>query len=144
MQTALPVELLNRLANEPDNLRRLGLDGLDLRLFYGRPGNISIGDERGVILFCHLHDGVYEGHLLMGTSLRGKKALEHARAILHWLFTLYEASAIVGNIPLDNASSRVFTRALGFARLGVSADHTGCPCVNYRLEKSAWETSSAV
>jgi hypothetical protein len=120
------------------------MEAITLSDFWKREGNIALGDADGVILFCHLHDNVYEGHYLFPDKLRGKAALQKAREIFAQLFTLYQASAIVGHVPVENFGSRVMTRALGFASEGTSADHNGCSCVNYRMERKTWAALSGV
>lgn len=153
MQADLPAEkasinTLNFLGNEPENLVHLGgdfpLEWISFSTFYNRPGNIALGDrEHGVIMFCHLHDGVFEGHYLLNPKLKGRQKLAQCRKIFDTLFTLYEASAIVGHVPVKHFGARVMTRALGFASEGVSADHNGCSCVNYRMESTKWAALSA-
>jgi hypothetical protein len=150
MQPALQasVNTLNFLGNEPENLVHLGgdfpLEWVSFSKTLDRPGNIALGDrEHGAIIFCHMHDGVYEGHYLMNPKRTGKEKLAQCRKIFNTLFTLYEASAIVGHVPVKHFGARVMTRALGFASEGVSADHNGCSCVNYIMERKQWAAYSA-
>lgn len=137
------INTLNHLANLPENLVNWDMDRpmewISLSNFYDRTGNIALGDrENGVIMFCHTHDDIYEGHYLMNPQTTGKAKAAQCRKIFRTLFTLYEASAIVGHVPVKHFGARVMTCALGFANEGISADHNGCPCVNYRMESSQW------
>lgn len=150
MQVASQASLntLNWLGNEPENLVHLGgdfpLEWVSFAKFFDREGNIALGDfENGAIMFCHMHDGVYEGHYLMNPRRTGREKLAQCRMIFDTLFTLYEASAIVGHVPVKHFGARVMTRALGFASTGVSADHNGCSCVNYTMESKQWAALSA-
>lgn len=135
------IALLNDLANEPANLAALGYEWVDLSGFFDRPTNLAIGDENGVGLFAEREPGVYEGHYLF--KVRGPDALRHARNIIDQLFTLHEASAIVGEVPESNQAARHLTRALGFTPVGASVNSEGRSCVTYILERSKWAESSA-
>ena len=136
-------QLLNTLANEPANLAALGYEWADLSPFFDRPGNLAIGDERGVALFAEISPGVYEGHYLFSSTVRGPEALQIAREMVSRLFTLRDAKAIVGHTPAENRPARLFSNALGFTRLGVSVNQDGRSCVDFRLERSQWEALSA-
>src|SRR5690554_3962961 len=98
--------ILNDLANEPANLAQMGYEWVDLSRFFDRPGNIAIGDERGVMLFAHIGGGVYDTHYLFHPKVRGREALKLARNIITRLFTLHGAKAIVGQVPTTNKTSR--------------------------------------
>lgn len=142
------VNTLNFLANEPENLANWDMDHpmewISLSKFFDREGNVALGDrENGVIMFCHQHDGVYEGHYLMNPKRTGKEKLAHCRKIFDTLFTLYEAEAIVGHVPVAHFGARVMTCALGFANEGISADYRGCSCVNYKMDRARWAVLSA-
>lgn len=137
------INTMNFLGNEPENLVNFDINRplawITFSKFYDRPGNIALGDrDNGCILFCHEHDNVYEGHYLLNSKTSGAAKLAQCRKIFKTLFTLYEASDIVGHVPVQHFGARVMTRALGFASEGISADHTGCSCVNYRLTRAAW------
>lgn len=134
--------LLNALANEPANLTQLGYEWIDLSSFFDRPGNLAIGDERGVGLFAETEPGVFEGHYLFRCNTRGKAALHLARDIITHLFTLHDARAIVGRVPDANKASRLLSRALGFTPQGASVSPDGRSCVDYRLERSEWDSSA--
>lgn len=142
---AADAELLNLVANQPEVLAGTapGYLAVDLVGFFDRPGNVMLGDARGVMLFGYQGDGVYDMHYLLTSSLRGKNALLTIREAIGALFTYHNAHAIVGATPRDNRAARAMNRALGGRPYGVSVDSQGRDCINYVLERATWAISSA-
>lgn len=138
------IATLNRLANEPGNLKQMGLLGVELSGFFANPGNICLGDDDGMALFGYRGHGVYEGHYLFSSTCRGKAALERSRKFLAEMFTKHGARLIVGETPLSDRAARHFTNALGFTRQGVSFAPDGRPVVVYHMERERWVRLSGV
>lgn len=140
-------ELLNYVANHPDVLRHIapGYRDVDLSGFFTVAENVMFGDHRGLILFlAHPSDHTYQMHWLLTDAIRGAAALAMAKAAIETMFTQFDACAITGATPRDNLSARRMNRALGGTPVGVSTDSQGRPCIDYRLERKKWATSSAV
>ncbi len=142
--TSSQAELVNKLANDPGVLGQLGYVWLDFSGFFDRPGNIALGGDDGVALFGNRGRGEFEGHYLFSPRLRGKPALDAAKAMLGYMFTTVGARVIVGETPADNRAARLFSRALGFTRRGTTIDASGRPCVVYEMDRERWATLSAV
>jgi RimJ/RimL family protein N-acetyltransferase len=146
MTAAADTDLLNRVINQPEVLHALapGYLTIDLTGFFDAPGNLMLGDDRGVVLFAYCGDGTYEMHYALTSSLRGKAALQAIRTAIGALFTYRDAHAIVGSTPRDNRAARVINRALGGRPYGVSVDSMGRDCIDYVLERATWVQYSAV
>lgn len=138
------IALLNRIANQPEVLQEIapGYLNLDLARFFDKPSNLMVGDERGVVLFSYLGNGLYRMDYLLTNSLRGPAALRAIRAAIAALFTQREAYAITGQTPRDNRPARAMNRALGGRPYGVSVDSLGRHCIDYTLERATWVRSS--
>ena len=102
------IALLNRIANQPEVLQEIapGYLNLDLTRFFDKPSNLMVGDERGVVLFSYLGNGLYRMDYLLTNSLRGPAALRAIKAAIAALFTQREAYAITGQTPRDNRPAR--------------------------------------
>jgi RimJ/RimL family protein N-acetyltransferase len=137
------VDRIERLANQPANQEAFGYTDLEFSRFFQRPGNVCLGDNRGVALFCETDPGVYEGHYVFDCATRGKAALTLARELIDRLFTDYSAKAIVGVIPVHNRASRYLTCSLGFAPLGTSVGQDGRSRAKYIMERDQWAKLSA-
>lgn len=111
---------------------------LDMSAFFKRKGNMAFKGGRGVMLACLRSRGVYEIHYLFPTDMRGPVASQIAKEVLRLLFTEYRARAIVGKVPVGNLPSRMFSRHIGGVSTGKCRDHTGNPCIGYKLERSRW------
>ena len=136
-------ELLNRIANEPRNQQQLGYTDIDLSGFFERPGNVALGNDKGVALFAYLGRNKWEGHYIFSSEMSGDESIVLAREILDLMFTKLNASAILGQVLADNRPARHLTRALGFAPVGTSVSPSGRSCVNYKLERAHWAALSA-
>lgn len=138
--------LLNYVANHPDVLRFVapGYQALDLSDFFKVKENVMFGDERGLILFLYQPDHTYKMHWLLTEAIRGRAALKMARNAIATMFTNYDCCAITGSTPRENLAARRMNRALGGVPTGVSKDSLGRPCIDYKLERRSWATSSAV
>jgi hypothetical protein len=134
------IELLNRVAAQPEVLAQVapGYLSLDLTAFFDNPANIMLGDERGIVLFVALGNGVYGMHYLLTRSLRGPAALRAIKSAISDVFTYHGAHAITGATPRENRAARAVNRALGGHPIGVSEDSLGRPCINYMLERATW------
>lgn len=139
------LDILNWVVNQPEVLPFLapGYENVNMAAFFKNPKNIMLGDDRGLVLFGHVGDGIYEMHYLFTHALRGRKALLAIKTALKAMFTKYGAVKIVGNTPRDNQPARVMNRALGGIPIGTSKDAQGRPCTTYMLERSKWAESSA-
>lgn len=113
---------------------------LDMEPFFERPGNLMLGDARGVVLFAPLENGFYTAHFLFTSSLRGRDALRTIRAAFTALFTYRDALAITGAIPREHRASRAMVRALGCRPIGECVDSHGRSCVTYIMERKTWAT----
>lgn len=138
------LELLNGLANLPDILPNIapGHEVVDLADFFQRPGNLMLGDARGVVCFINLGEAIYGVHWIFAPGHRGQYALRTIREAFSALFTYREAVAITGLIPRENRASCAMARALGCRRIGESKDFSGRPCFSYIMERSKWVTLS--
>lgn len=136
--------LINTVANHPEVLEGCapGYASVDVSHFADNPRNKYFGDESGVILLAHVGYGVYEWHYLLTYDCRGKAALALARRALETMFTVHEASVIVGSTPRVNRAARLMNRALGAVPIGESEDSQGRPCIDYRLDRDRWATFS--
>lgn len=134
------IDLLNRIVNQPEVLAAMapGYLAVNLAGFFDRPGNLMLGDERGVVLFSFLGDGTYKMDYALTSSLRGRNALRAIRTAIAALFTQREAHAITGSTPRENRAARVMNRALGGRPYGVSVDSQGRDCIDYVLERATW------
>ncbi len=141
--TASDAELLNRVVNQPEVLSELapGWLSLDLAEFLNQPGNLMLGDDRGLVLFRYMGDSTYEMHYALTSSLRGPDALRAIKTAMSALFTYRDAHAIVGSTPRDNRAARAMNRALGGRPYGVSVDSSGRDCIDYVLERARWVRS---
>jgi hypothetical protein len=139
------ISLLNFVTNQPEVLPFLapGHDEVEMSRFFKNPKNVMLGDDRGVVLFGHCGNNIYEMHYLFTHALRGRKALLACRTALKTMFTVYGAEKIVGQTPRDNEAARFMNRALGGVQAGTSVDSQGRACVNYVLERASWATSLA-
>jgi Protein of unknown function (DUF2824) len=136
--------ILNNLANLPDVLPNIapGHEHVDLAEFFTRPGNLMVGDERGVVCFINLGEAMYGAHWLFAPGYRGKYAIRVIREAFSALFTYREAVAITGLIPREHRASNVMAHALGCRRIGVSQDSHGRSCNSYIMERVRWATLS--
>lgn len=132
------------MANQPEVLRWIapGYVNLDLSDFFERPGNLMLGNEKGVVLFINLGEAVYACHWLFTSSLRGADALRCIREAFTSLFTCREAVAITGLIPRENRASRVMAHALGCRPIGECSDSLGRACSSFIMERARWVTLS--
>lgn len=139
-----PSQLLNMIANQPEVLQWIapGYLRIDLGPFFDKPGNLMLGDDRGVVLFSFLGDSTYKMDYLLTSSLRGPAALRAIKTAIAALFTQREAHAITGQTPRDNRPARAVNRALGGRPYGVSVDSQGRHCIDYVLERETWVRSS--
>lgn len=133
-------DLLNRVANQPEVLTEIapGYLRIDLAGFFDKPGNLMLGDDRGVVLFSFLGDATYKMDYLLTSSLRGPAAMRAVKTAMAALFTYREAHAITGQTPRDNRPARAMNRALGGRPYGVSVDSQGRRCIDYVLERARW------
>ena len=140
------IALLNRIVNQPEVLQGVapGYLSLDLSSFFDKPGNLMVGDERGVVLFSLIGDGWYRMDYLFTSSMRGPGALRVIKDAIASLFTQREAYAITGQTPRDNHPARAMNRALGGRPSGVSIDSQGRHCIDYVLERATWVRLSGV
>lgn len=136
--------MLNRIANQPEVLPWVapGYQNIDLSAFFEREGNLMLGDERGVILFAAMGEGLYSCHFLFTTSLRGANAARAIRAAFTSLFTSRDCVAITGLIPREHRASRAMARAIGCRPIGEAFDAHGRSCISYIMERSRWVTLS--
>lgn len=132
--------VLNLVANQPEVLVQIapGYLAVDLAPFFDKPGNLMLGDERGVVLFSFRGDSTYRMDYLLTNSLRGPAALRAIKTAIRALFTYREAYAITGQTPRDNRPARAMNRALGGRPYGVSVDSQGRHCIDYVLERARW------
>lgn len=139
-------ELLNRVANQPEILLQIapGYLRVDLAPFLDKPGNLMLGDDRGLVLFSFLGDNSYQMDYLLTSNLRGPNAIRAIKTAIAALFTYREAHAITGATPRENRPARAMNRALGGRPYGVSVDSQGRHCINYVLERSTWVRLSGV
>lgn len=79
----------------------------------------------------------YDIHFLFPPTMRGKRALISARAMVAELFTTYGASRITGTISRVNLAARMVIRQLGFAPVAQS-ELAGAPAITYALDKATW------
>lgn len=144
MKIAEQIALMNRIANRPEVLPWVapGHTDVDLSQFFDRPGNLMVGNERGVILFGDLGEGLYSCHLLFTSRLRGSDALRAIKIAFSDLFTYKNCVAITGLIPRENRASRAMVRALGCRLIGQTVDLHGRSCNSYLLERKTWVTLS--
>lgn len=142
---AQQIETLNWVTNQPEVLSVMAPEyaSVDMTKFFDAPKNVMLGDDRGVVLFGHLGNNVYEMHYLFTYALRGRKALLATKTALKTMFTKYGAEKIIGNTPRENQPARVMNRALGGVPIGESKDSYGRPCTTYMLERAKWATLSA-
>ncbi len=141
----LTVKELNNLANHPAVAPHIapGYEKLDLSAAYNKPDTTIGGNELGAILLANMGNGVYCWHWLLSPAVRGAKALQLARNVITEAFTNPKVQAIAGNTPRTNRAARLMNRALGARPIGESIDAYGRECINYILEREAWETSLA-
>lgn len=140
------VELLDRVSNHRDVLRFIapGYQYVDLGKFFKVKENVMFGDDRGLILFLYQPaDHSYQMHWMLTEAIRGRDALLMAKNAIRTVFTSYDACAITGATPRENRAACMMNRALGGVPDGVSTDSMGRPCINFRLERKKWATSSA-
>lgn len=138
------IALLNLLVNQPEILPYMAPSywRVDMSGFFDRPGNLIVGDARGVVLFANAGNGLYEVHYMLTSSLRGPAALARIKEAFNALFTYRDATAIVGSTPRENRAARAMNRALGGRPIGESTDTQGRPCTTYILERKTWAASS--
>lgn len=138
------LEILNMLVNQPEILPHMapGYWRMDMSEFFNRPGNLAVGDARGMVLFGNMGDGKYEVHYMLTSSLRGPAALKRIKEAFNALFTYRDAVAIVGATPRENRAARAMNRALGGRPIGEKVDSLGRPSIIYILERKTWATLS--
>lgn len=137
--------VLNFWLNEPFILAELapGFAVIDASSFFDEPRNVMLEHDHGISLWFYKGGGVYEGHYAFGPKLRGKDALQAARAMLNAIFTRYSAETILGQVTVGNRPARTVTRSLGFSRYGRgSVDTSNRPCVDYVLTRTEWQRQS--
>jgi hypothetical protein len=146
MDRADQLRILEMVLNDPEVRPGVapGFGHIAAGTFFDIPGNIMIGDERGILLFHSIGNGVVEGHYLLTNALRGSARIKHIRAGIAELFTLHDAWAIEGNTPRAMQHARCMNRALGFRPTGISVvDSSGRDCIKYILERKTWARLSA-
>lgn len=136
---------LHELINHPDVRPSMAKGSDDLDICHRLDGSVFCGDmRRGGCLFIYAGEydtgALYEMHFLFTKAMRGKEALDFARAGLAHVFTAYDAAAIVGAIPLENRASRVMAAALRGEKVAEHPDHSGRMCAVYMLERRRWAT----
>lgn len=138
------IKLLNMLANQPEILPWVapGFKSVDLSNFFNHPGNLMLGNVRGVVLFAELGEGLWSTHFLFTSSLRGPDALRAIKMAFNSLFTYRNCVAITGLIPRENRASRAIVRALGCRLIGHTVDQHGRACNSYIMERATWVTLS--
>lgn len=105
------------LINDPAIRPTLGGEGeLDPTALIADRRNVWLFDEDGGACFAWRGPGIYEGHSFF--RVRGRKAIQLGRSILHAMFDLYDARVIWGATPIENKAARWFNRQLGFLSLG--------------------------
>lgn len=138
------VQMLNTIANQPEILPFVapGYWRVDMADFFERPGNMMLGNDRGVVLFAPMGEGLYNCHFLFTSSMRGADALKAIKMAFSSLFTYRNCVAITGLIPRENRASRAMARALGCRPIGFATDDQGRPCISYMMERTRWVTLS--
>lgn len=138
------VNMLNTIANQPEVLPYVapGYWRVDMADFFKRPGNLMLGNSRGVVLFAPMGEGLYSCHFLFTGSMRGGDALAAIKLAFSSLFTYRDCVAITGLIPRENRASRAMARALGCRPIGCATDDLGRPCISYMMERTRWATLS--
>lgn len=111
---------------------------VDASTFFDAPGRYIYGDDRGLVMFGHMGEGIYEMHYLMTARMRGPEALRRIRDAMADLFTKRDVCAITGATPRDNLQARAVNRALGGQPIGQTIDSLGRDCIIYKLERSTW------
>jgi hypothetical protein len=136
------IALLNLLVNQPEILPYMapGYLRVDLDNFFDNPGNLVIGDARGVVMFANMGDGNFEVHYMLTSNLRGRERLQRIKEAFTALFTYRDAVAIVGATPRDNHAARMMNRALGGRPIGEKIDSQGRQSIIYILERKTWAT----
>lgn len=144
MDKAEQIELLNLVINQPEVLAEMapGYLRVDMAAFFDKPGNVMFGDERGVVMFSDLGEGVFQMDYALTTSMRGPAALRLIKESMASIFTYHGAHVITGLTPRENRAARAVNRALGGRPYGVSVDSQGRDCIAYKLERVRWAALS--
>lgn len=139
----MTVDELNAAVNHPDVLPFVaeGYVRVDMAPFLANPKNVAMRRGSGVMIFAHIGNGFYDGHLLFPMDCPGK--LQKARDMISELFTQHDAHVITGTISRQRRAARFFTRALGFENTGSQTDPDGCETVSYRMTRDQWVRLSA-
>jgi hypothetical protein len=139
------IRILEQVMNRPEVLPNIapGMSNVSAGTYFDNPTNLMFGDEKGLVLFHRIADGLVEAHALLTNELHGTARLAALRSAVSQLFTLHDAWAIQGLTPRDMLHARCMNRALGFRPVGTATDADGRECVKYILERSTWAASSA-
>lgn len=132
------VRELNIIANE-DNVREAinpNVNFVDLAWVLANKNNLVLKCDGvdGCCIFVAAKDGEFELHYFMDTH----KPQRAIRAIIDWVFTRTQCSALFGYTPVDNLPARIVNRWLGAGAIGDKIDGAGRKCVIYKLSREAW------
>lgn len=92
------------------------LDSLDVLADHR---NVALcGEGGGAVFLAMQEEGVYQGHIFLLKGHRGARGIAFGHAALNAMFTLYEASRVVANVPWQLSAARMYVRKLGFSSVG--------------------------
>ena len=86
--------------------------------------NYAIIDNDGnIALLEYVSPGVYHPHIYF--SARGREAIEVAKEMLHWVFTMTDAEELLGETPILAKNAWFVVRQVGFKPQGLAASEWG-------------------
>lgn len=95
--------------------------------------NLAFTDGEGNVgLLQYDRPGVYNAHLFL--SVKGRKAIELAKAMMFYAFDNYPVEVMRGYTPLTNRAARWIDRQLGFTSYG-ALPTVAPPCELFILTK---------
>lgn len=99
--------------------------------------NIALLNEYGDMnLFQFQTEGTYIGHFFYQS--RGKQALESAKKMLRYIFSLPSVDVIIGLTPVEKLGAKWLTRKLGFKSYGEVETLPGL-CELFIMTKAEYE-----
>ena len=141
--------VFNRLANDPAVIGTIGhdpsappvsfdafIEDRDKFAFFSR-------DDDGGFVFEWRGPGIWEAHMMFLPAARGRKAITDGRAIIHEMFTLWEARTIWGQIPLSNRGAHLYCHQIGAEFVGLGNSHLVGPVRYFRNDAEPWLKNNA-
>lgn len=131
-------ERLNAIANHPAVKPSLGYndDYTDFTPLLAHPEAYVLLERDGFgAVFEWSAPGVWQAHTMALPEVRGKQAVNAARAMVDYMFNERGARMLWGMTPKGHRPARVFNRAIGAKDAGEGEDARGVTVSLYTVER---------